>query len=410
MPNISIRLRIARTLKNGSHPICLQVTWGKQTRYKTIKGYSCKPQSWDFDEHCFLHSERKNGEMQEYLKKARRVVDYMEDWDYKRWVKELDKTQEKNKVDSKKLIGYCREIEQDLIKTKQIGYSQNFKALASFLEKCFKKDIRLTDFGEQELKEIIKVLDEREMKGYSYIKYLKIVLCNAISKGIIKGEQCPIKSNFSPTGYDINKRNKKESKHIKKNRIKDLLEHEKELVVQYYLTADIPLTQKKHLAYWVLSYRLFGVNFKDIVFMKWEDIINGSWDYSRSKTGIGSDTVKPVDDLCMKILKEYDTGGKYILYVMNGYDHDLILAQKRRHNYKSNLRRSLQQLSKKIFDDGRHITLYTTRYTAPTLALEKSVDLKTVMTLMDHANIKTTSGYIGRVRERQKLKEAMSVL
>lgn len=412
MPNISIRLRTTRKLKNGHYPICLQVTWGKNNRYKTIKGYSCKPQSWDFEEHRFLYSEKKNIELQEYLKKARRTADYMDEWDYKRWVKELSRMENKHESKQKKLISYSKELEQYYLNKKQVAYSNDFKAIASFLKKCFDKDMRIQDFGKTELDKVLKVLDERELKGYSYMKSLKIVLSLAIQNGFSKAEDCPIKTKYSPTGYNINKRKKKTGKHIKKNRIKDLLEHEKEQVVEYYLTADIPKTQKKHLAYWVLSYRLFGVNFKDIALMKWSDfdITNKLWDYSRSKTGIGSDTGKPVDDLCMKILKEYDTGGKYILDIMNGYDDNALKAQKRRHNYKSNVRRSLKKISQKIFDDGRYITWYTGRYTAPTLALEKGVDLKTVMTLMDHASIKTTSGYIGRVRERAKLKEAIDLL
>ncbi len=357
-----------------------------------------------------MHSDKKNGELDQHLKKARRIADYMEEWDYKRWVKELDRVESKEGKEQKKLIAYARELQQYYLNKKQIGYSNDFKAIASFLEKCFAKDMWIQDFGKRELDIVLKQLDNRQLKGYAYMRSLKIVLSLAIQNGLSRAEECPIKTKYSPTGYDINKRKKKASKYIKKNRIKDLLEHEKDQVVDFYLNVEMPKTQKKHLAYWVLAYKLFGVNTVDIFFMKWGDIVNGVWDYNRTKTGIGSNTGKPIDKLAMQILKEYDSGGKYILDVMNGYDETPLKSFKRIHNYKGNMSRSFKKLSERIFSDGRYITWNTTRYTAPTLALEKGVDIRTVMTLMDHANYRTTSVYIGRVRERAKLKEAIDLL
>jgi site-specific recombinase XerD len=68
-------------------------------------------------------------------------------------------------------------------------------------------------------------------------------------------------------------------------------------------------------------------------------------------------------------------------------------------------------LSKRInFTDERYITWYTTRYTSITLTIEKGVDLNVVKTLADHASIKTTSKYVGIVKDRSRLKEAMELL
>ncbi|MEM7105334.1 MAG: tyrosine-type recombinase/integrase [Bacteroidota bacterium] len=412
MTNIKVRLDKSTKLKSGAHPICLQVTWGTSVRRKRIKGFSCKDSSWDYENHRYLYSQRKNALLDDYEKKARRIADDLDEWDYRRWVKEFDQLGDSTKkVEKKELIAYCYEIEQDYLKKSQISYAQNFKAIGSFLEKCFKNDMRIQDFGERELDTVLRVLDEREMKGYSYMKFLQIVLSLAIKNGYIKATDCPIKTKYSPTGYDINKRKGKSSAFIKKNRIKDLSESEKEKVVEFYYTAELPAAQKKHLALWILGYKLFGVNFKDLALMKWQDINNGYWKYSRSKTRFENKAGKPVGEEAMAILKEYDTGGKYILDILNGYDNDAKQIEKRLHNYKSNVRRSLKQISKRLgFSDDRYITWYTTRYTAPTLALSKGVDLNTVRTLMDHSSIKTTNNYLGLVRDRQKLQDAMDVL
>ena len=82
-----------------------------------------------------------------------------------------------------------------------------------------------------------------------------------------------------------------------------------------------------------------------------------------------------------------------------------------RDSYKANVRRTLKEISKKIgFSDDRYITWYSTRYTAPTLALDKGVELNIVRTLMDHKSIKTTSKYLGYVRDKAKLEDAMGKL
>ena len=145
--------------------------------------------------------------------------------------------------------------------------------------------------------------------------------------------------------------------------------------------------------------------------MKWEDISNGYWKYKRSKTGIGKEGGKPLSKEVMSMLKTYDTGGKYILDILNGYDSSPIRKHKRLNNYRANMKRTFKKLSKRIgFEDNRYITWYSTRYTAPTIALSKGIDLNTVRTLMDHADIKTTSRYLGLVKDKKKLENAIDSL
>jgi integrase len=411
MINIYLRLDTSVKMKNGSHPIVLMVTWGSNVRRKRVKGFSCKNKSWDFESHCYLHSERKNELLKAYEKRARRIADYMDEWNYKHFVKELNRVEEKKEPIHKKLIEYIRELQAYYFENDQVTYANDFKGLLAFLDKCFKRDMRLQDFGTQELQVILKKMDEKQIKGWNYLKTLKTAFCQAMEKGYLKPEDCPIKTQYSPIGYNINKRHAKSSCKINKNRIKDMTEAEKEMVVDFYYNAEIPPTQKKHLAYWVLGYKLFGVNFIDVAHLKWEDINNEYWHYKRSKTGIGNERGKPVLEDAFKVLKEYDTGGKYILDVLNGYDGTAESKYKRLRNYKANMRRTFRVLSKRInFTDERYITWYTTRYTSITLTIEKGVDLNVVKTLADHASIKTTSKYVGIVKDRSRLKEAMALL
>ena len=412
MIHINIRLRLVRKLKNGAHPICFQVTWGKNTRFKTIKGYSCKEASWNFESHGYFHSNRKNGELAKLQKLAQKIADEMEDWDYNLWVSEFNSAlKPKEKVEHKKLIAFCRELGNEFIKLGQVPHGHGFINIASFMEKCFLGDIRLRDFGDKELKAIILRMDVLEIKGYGHLNYLKIALTEAMRRDYYSVEQCPIATQYSPKGYNINKRKRKSSKHIKKNRIKDLTEDEKNQVVNYYHHADLPPTQKKHLAYWVLAYKFFGVNFKDIAYIKWTDIVNGYWKYGRAKTGVQNSLGKPAPQEALDILREYDTGGEYVLDVLNGYNSDPERILRRLKNYKANMYKTFKLISKRIgFSDDRYITWNSVRYTAPTIALSKGIDLATVMTMMDHKHATTTDKYAKMVRDRKKLVWASKVL
>ncbi|MEM7575823.1 MAG: hypothetical protein AAF433_23170 [Bacteroidota bacterium] len=164
MINVYLRLDTSRKLKNGSHPIVLMVTWGNNVRRKRLKNFSCKKQSWDFDRHRFLHSERKNDLLDAYEKKARRIADYMDEWDYNHFVKELNRSEEKKEPTQKKLFAYLKEIENYYFENDQVSYSNDFKWLQSFLSKCFKRDMRLQDFRKKELQLVLREMDERHQR------------------------------------------------------------------------------------------------------------------------------------------------------------------------------------------------------------------------------------------------------
>ncbi|MEL6835763.1 MAG: hypothetical protein AAFP77_22380 [Bacteroidota bacterium] len=72
---------------------------------------------------------------------------YLEEWDYTRFVNELKRSESQEKPVHKKLLAYLKELQEYYFKNDQIQYAHDFKGVISFLNKCFKKDMRLQDFG-----------------------------------------------------------------------------------------------------------------------------------------------------------------------------------------------------------------------------------------------------------------------
>lgn len=403
-------------VSDNSHPVCIQIRYNGNNVKKRIRGYSCKLDHWDFQNNQFnVHErahEKKNDYINEYLRNCKTLYEnnFYDSFDYKEFSKLL-KGEKKEQESDKRLSDFAKQIYNEKIAQGDIPSAKNYGCLIPVFEKAGIHNTRLRDFDESTIKKMLQSFDEREMSGFNYLKWTKTLLSFALKKGVIETKHNPFKTSYNLNGYDINERKKKGKKNVSKKRIKDLTEEEKEQVVRYYYNNTFSPKEKKYLAYWVLSYFFFGVNLIDLAHLEWKDINNDLWNYSRSKTGFENRLGKPVREATLDILKEYDTGKKYILDILNGYDRNPVTKERRLKRYRDNCYKCYKRVSKKIdFGDGRYFSYYSGRYTAPTLALSKGADINTVKTLMDHSNIKTTNKYLGIVRDREKLQNAMNLL
>ena len=301
---------------------------------------------------------------------------------------------------------YNRKVESG-----DVSSAKNYLALIPVFEKADLDNKRIRDFNLSSINKLTKSFDERDMNGFNYLKWTKTLISFSLKEGIIEAKHNPFKTVYNPNGYDINERKRKGKKKTNKKRIRDLTEEEKESVVFYYYNNTFSDTEWKYMSYWVLSYFFFGVNLIDLARLRWDDITNDIWKYSRSKTGFENKLGKPVKEAALEILKKIDSKGKYILPILNGFDKDPVETERRAKRERDNSYKCYKRVSKKIgFSDGRYFSFYSGRYTAPTLALSKGVDIMTVKTLMDHASIKTTNKYLGIVRDREKLQNAIDML
>lgn len=416
-PKFVIKLDIHTKLSGGKFPVVIQITWDKKVRKKRIKGYSCSKENWDFEENRYSYlepkSHKKNEHIEVFLAKCKKVArqNFFDDFNYPKFSELLQEGDKKAEVKEMTVTDFCFEVMKEKIEDGAVGSANNYKGLASALDKAFDKKVWLSDFGIYHIRKFANNLRERGCKGYNYLKFLKILYNKAIKKGYVDGKNCPFKNEFNRDGFDISKYKNKPSNFINKNRIKDLSEDEIKMVVDYYRTKTISEKEHKYLSIWMLSYFFFGVNFIDIAKMKWSDIQNGYWMYSRSKTGVTNELGKPIHEEAMAIMKRHDSGGKYIFDISNGFDHDPEIFHKRLSDYKSRTGKCYKRISKRLgFEGDRYFTFYSGRYTAPTIALGNGVDVNTVKTLMDHKNIKTTNRYLGMVKDKEKLANAINIL
>ena len=393
--------------KDGTYPIVLQVTWNRKVRRKRI-GISALPEQWDFKNREFkkgVHSRReRNQELEEIEEKANQIhTKHFEGkpFNYTRFI-ELFEDKPLKEVG---LASFCMEVSEDFLKRGQANSAHYYKYTGRAVLKVAPKDIPFSAFTEDWLRKFESYYQSRGVKCFNYMVHLRSVYNKAVQRKLADFNHNPFKNPYTnPYGYDFS--------HLKKskigkfgNRIKDLTKDQLADLWKYEPRTD---DEEKYLSMWFFSFFNFGVNLIDVASLKHSDIKDGRWFYQRSKTGTGLKKGKPLLPEALAIIEKYDTGGKYIFDILNGYDQDEKTKTDRVRAYARYIRNACTRVSKRLEFEG-YFTYYSARYSSATLALNEGADRNTVSHLLDHENFSTIDNYAGRADDEKVLK-AMEIL
>jgi len=144
--------------------------------------------------------------------------------------------------------------------------------------------------------------------------------------------------------------------------------------------------------YFLASYMMYGMNFKDMAYLEKKDIVNGRISYRRDKTSKLYD-IKITDNL-KTILDYYITqnaDSKYIFPILKRdtlilQDKDIIGARKR-YNQK------LKGLAEKCGIET-NLTSYVSRHSFATQAMWNEIPINAISTMLGHSSLKTTETYL----------------
>ena len=406
----SIRMHKSASVqgKDGKYPIVLQVTWNRKVRRKHL-GISATIEQWDFDNHEFkkgVHGRReKNQKLEAIVKKAQKV--YQEHFENKPF--SYTKFSELLRDKPKKEIGvaaFCMEVSEGFLKTGQANSAHYYKYTGIAVLKVSPKDIPFSDFTEEWLRKFEDYHQSRGVKCFNYLVHLRSVFNKAVEKKVADFRSNPFKNPYTnPYGYDFSRLKKSKIKKTNGSRMKDL---NKEQLIALWNYQPKTKNEAKYLALWFFSFFNFGVNLIDVAQLKHSDINNDRWFYQRSKTGTGLKKGKPLLPEALKIIEEYDTKGKYIFDILNGYDKDEKTKSDRVRAYATYIRNACKTASKRLGFEG-YFTYYSARYSSATLALNEGADRNTVSHLLDHENFSTIDNYAGRADD-EKVVKAMEIL
>jgi integrase len=394
--------------KDGKYPIVLQITWDRKVRRKRL-GISALVEQWDFDNHEFrkgVHGRReRNEELENIEQKAQKIYDtHFKDQPFSfKLFTEIFEDKPKAAIG---VAAFCMQVADHFLKRGQANSAHYYKYTGKAILKVSPNDIAFTEFTEEWLRSFEDYYQSKGVKCFNYMVHLRSVFNKAVEKKIADFKKNPFKNPYTnPYGYDFSKLKKSKIAKVNNNRIKDLTKDQLIALNQYEPRTE---NEAKYLAMWFFSFYNFGVNLIDIATLKRSDIKNERWYYHRSKTGTGLKNGKPLLPEAQAIIAKYDTGGKYIFDILNGFDKNEKTKTDRVRAYARYIRNACTRVSKRLEFEG-YFTYYSARYSSATLALNEGADRNTVSHLLDHENFSTIDNYAGRADD-DKVVKAMEIL
>jgi integrase len=385
MASIKIVLRDKQN-KEGLCPVVLRIT--KERKIKIISlGMNCELQNWDEKSSQFNKSMpnhiQKNLLLSKLKQKAWTIIDQfnIDEVDFT-----LNQFEEKFRGKESSKITVL-EFWEDKIKDLNLaGRTGNARAhhdtKNSFFRFCKNQKILFKEIT-------VEMLDKYETHLRSTgsndggigvrMRELRAVFNDAIKKGVVDEKYYPFKI------YKVSKLKGKGFKKALSRKEVRLIENLDEIAYPH-------LVEAKHL--FVFSYYTRGMNFFDIMKLRWENIVDDKIIYTRSKTK-GRFIIKilePVND----ILSYYKKAKSNTGYVFPILLHDNLTPIQVENRKAKKLKRFNSDLKKiaEIVGINKTLTSYVARHSYATNLKQIGVSTDLISQSMGHQNIAITSAYL----------------
>lgn len=400
---ISIKLKLKpKSNSEGKHAIVLQLLKNREKKI-IATGLSVKIEQWDETEHCFKTrhpNAMQNNRLLDTIKiKARNIISDFEIDDIDFTLNEFENRfrygSKRSKVD---LFAFWNSVVHDLEISGRVGYARNNKDTIRSLQRFHKKSVLY-------MREInVTFLDKYEVflrsRGGSNggiavrMRSLRTVFNLAIRRDLIKANLYPFHK------YKISK--------LKGRKIKHALNlAEIEQFKNIDCQGDVRLINAKN--YFLFSFYTRGMNFADMMRLKWSDIDTDRITYARAKTK-GNFSLKIVPPV-QEILNYYNENRRDTDYVFPILLHDILTPtqiEHRKHKILSEYNKSLKILSE-MAGITKNVTSYVSRHSFAMCLREKGVSIDIIGETLGHQSVLTTKAYV-RDFGVEVLDEAVEVL
>jgi len=396
MLNYKIMLYKHKTLKDGTHPVLLQIVHNeKPKRYSILQ--PCSPNQWDKDKSSYTQKMPNHRSLNMLLTKEKQKVDDI--------ILELTKSDKpftfevfdrlyKGTTKPKNLYEFIQDtLILELVERGKIGnsnvYKDTLRALKSYKGDAVK--LQLEDVDYNFLKGFEHFLFTRNCGkgGISvYMRTLRAIINEGINRGYLHKDSYPFTTAQAKTGkYDISKLksafNPRGLAIAEMNKIKNF-------------DSDFNSHLRKAHFYFLFSYYCYGMNFTDMAFLEWTKIKANRIEYKRKKTGTVFSIVinEPIQILLDYFRSLQQENAKYIFPILN--DENYKTPQSKNDRIKKSLKEynlHLKQMQK-LLEIEEKLTSYTARHTALQTLKDKKVSVENIQELAGHQDLKTTKHYL----------------
>ncbi len=400
---VSIKLKLKnKSNAEGEHSIVLQVLKDRQKKV-IATGLLVKKERWDEKEHCFKTrhpNAMQNNRLLDTIKiKARNIISEFEIEDVDFTLNEFEKSfrfgSKRCKID---LFAFWDSVVRDLELSGRTGYARNNRDTIRSLKRFHKKPIL-------HMREInVSLLDKYEVflrsRGCTNggiavrMRGIRTIFNLAIRRDLIKQTLYPFHK------YKISKLRGKRIKHA-------LTMSEMQSFKNIYCEGDIQLINAKN--YFLFSFYTRGMNFADMMRLKWSDVANKRITYARAKTqcNFSLRIIPPVRE----ILNYYNENRRDTNYVFPILLHDVLTPmqiENRKQKTLSQYNKALKILAEKA-NINKNVTSYVARHSFAMCLREKGIGIDIIGETLGHKSVLTTKAYV-REFGVEVLDEAVEVL
>ena len=379
-----------KQLANGLYPIYLRVTKDRKRKFIST-GFSCEKSHWNESKSVFrkIHPDyvQKNAFLLKLQGRAEKVYSDAfsegEDLSLDEFESRFFEFKKNKKQD---VSGFWEDKISSLKESKQTGnaraYRDTKRSFFNFLggeKKIFFKDITVQLLNKYE----VFLRSNNGTDGGISVKMrtIRALYNDAIEEGVAR------QINYPFTVYKISK-----FKNASDKRALNAKDVEK--IRNLRIIKNPQLTNSRN--YFVFSYFTRGMNFYDMMMLKWENIEGDKINYIRRKTK-GRFSIKitePVQEILDYYKEKSDKNGtKYVFPILLSDDLTPIQIEIRKDNVLKRYNRDLKKIAESCEIDAK-ITSYVARHSFATNLKEKGVSTDIISEAMGHQNLAVTQAYL----------------
>lgn len=380
---IKIVLR-KKTRKDGLYPICLRITQGKKSKYIGLNMHCAENQFKDEQfKRSFNNANKRN---QILLKLKTRGLEIIDEYNLKDKPFSLSDFEKKfrsnEQDDSVNAITFFDEIINEMFKAGRIGNGKAIKETKDALNKFKQGTILFREITPTFLDKFEVHMRSKGNKngGIAFkMRELRSVFNTAINRGVINQSLYPFKK------YKISKLKSQKNKRALK-------------VEEFKSIKALDISKHPHLLeahnYFLFSFYTRGMNFVDMMHLKWSDIQNGRIYYTRSKTK-GQFNVEIIDR-AQEILDYYKVQNRptdYVFPILLRNDLTPLQIATRKHKVLSRYNKKLKEIGK-LCNVEKPLTSYIARHSFATILKQMGTSTDVISELMGHSDVQITMTYL----------------
>lgn len=384
-----------RPLSNNEHRVYLRVTKDRKKKLISL-GLQCKKEYFKDEAFTKKHPNYKieNDLLLEVKTKANKIIrelqltsdDFtLEDFE--------DAFRGKKNNQNLKVIDFFDEIIDEMKRAGRVSNAKAYNDTKVSLIKFKGKEFKFKDIDSTFLEKYEVFLKENGSKngGVAFrMRELRAIINKARKRKLILKEPYPF------ADYKISK-----LKSNPKKRALDLEEFEK---FKNADLSDYPYLKEAH-DYFLFSVYARGMNFQDMMHLKWSNIQNGRIYYTRSKTkgSINLEIIPPAQKI-LDLYKAQKRPTQYVFPIL--LDHNLTHQQiaYRKQKVLARYNKKLKEIAE-LVGIKKNLSSYVARHSFATILKMSGTPVEKISEMMGHADISITIAYLKEFSDEDLDKE-----